>query len=74
VHIEQRIVGRRAVPFRVVGISGEELSTLSGQGRLIDLQVPEQRDTWPTLMADNRGYRFWHEVILAVFTANGACS
>lgn len=74
VHVEQRIVGRRAVPFRVVGMSGDDLGTLSGQGRLIDLQVPEQGEAWPTLMADNRGYRFWHEVILAVFTANGGCS
>lgn len=74
VEVERRIVGRRAVPFRVVGMSGEELSTLSGQGRLIDLESPEQRARWPLLMADNRGYRFWHEVILAVFTANGGRS
>lgn len=69
--LEQRIVGRRAVPFRVVDISADEIAILSSQGRLIDLEVPEQQDRWPSLLADNRGYRFWHEVILAIFTAHG---
>lgn len=69
--VEQRVVGRRPVPFRVVGISRDELGTLAGQGRLIDLEVQEQREKWPDLVADNRGYRFWHEVVLAVFTAEG---
>jgi hypothetical protein len=52
-------------------MTADEVATLASQGRLIDLQAMEQRARWPALMADNRGYRFWHEIILAVFAAGG---
>jgi len=68
ISLKERLVSRKKVPFRIPRTTEEELDVLSNQGLIIDLEDPNHRCRNDDLCKDNRGFRFWHEIFVSVFS------
>lgn len=65
--LHERVISRKFVPFRIPGATRDDLFTLVSEGGLIDLQDESDRNAHQDLCNDNRGFRYWHEILVSIF-------
>lgn len=70
VQLNEKVIASKKVPFRIPGSDTSDLNELKHQHLIIDLEDENDRRDNPCLCNDNRGFRYWHEIYLSIFTLN----
>jgi len=68
VQLNEKVLACKKVPFRIPGSNTNDLDELKHQNLIIDLEDENDRKENPNLCNDNRGFRYWHEIYLSVFS------
>jgi len=70
VKLNEQVLASKKVPFRIPGSNIKDIDELKRERLIIDLEDQGDRKENPHLCDDNRGFRYWHEIYVSIFTQN----